>query len=88
MATVSVRNVWKEYGAQVVLENVRLEIADHEFVTIIGASGCGKTTFLKMLLGMEQPDARADPHRRRAHPSRARSGSRRGVPALLVVSRT
>lgn len=55
MATVSVRNVWKEYGAQVVLENVRLEIADHEFVTIIGASGCGKTTFLKMLLGMEQP---------------------------------
>lgn len=55
MATVSVHNVWKEYGGQVVLENVRLEIADHEFVTIIGASGCGKTTFLKMLLGMEQP---------------------------------
>jgi len=55
MATVSVRHVWKEYGAQVVLENVRLEIADHEFVTIVGASGCGKTTFLKMLLGMEQP---------------------------------
>jgi NitT/TauT family transport system ATP-binding protein len=55
MATVSVRHVWKEYGAQVVLENLRLEIADHEFVTIVGASGCGKTTFLKMLLGMEQP---------------------------------
>ena len=55
MATVSVRNVWKEYGPQVVLENLRLEIAEHEFVTIIGASGCGKTTFLKMLLGMEQP---------------------------------
>jgi len=55
MATVSIRNVWKEYGEQVVLENVRLEIADHEFVTIVGASGCGKTTFLKMLLGMEQP---------------------------------
>ncbi len=55
MATVTVRNVWKEYGATVVLENVRLTIADHEFVTIVGASGCGKTTFLKMLLGMEQP---------------------------------
>ena len=55
MATVSVRNVWKEYGSQVVLENLRLEIAEHEFVTIIGASGCGKTTFLKMLIGMEQP---------------------------------
>ena len=55
MATVSIRNVWKEYGAQVVLENLRLEIADHEFVTIVGASGCGKTTFLKMLIGMEHP---------------------------------
>ena len=55
MAAVSVRNVWKEYGSTVVLENVRLEIADHEFVTIVGASGCGKTTFLKMLLGMEEP---------------------------------
>jgi len=55
MASVSVRNVWKEYGTHVVLENLRLEISDHEFVTIIGASGCGKTTFLKMLIGMEQP---------------------------------
>jgi NitT/TauT family transport system ATP-binding protein len=55
MATVSVRNVWKSYGDQVVLENLRLEVADHEFVTIVGASGCGKTTFLKMLLGIEQP---------------------------------
>jgi NitT/TauT family transport system ATP-binding protein len=55
MATVSVRNVWKKYGAHVVLENLRLEVADNEFVTIVGASGCGKTTFLRMLLGTEQP---------------------------------
>jgi len=55
MATVSVRHVWKEFGAQVVLENLQLEIGDHEFVTIVGASGCGKTTFLRMLLGVEQP---------------------------------
>lgn len=53
--TVSVRHLWKEYGAQVVLENLNLEIRDHEFVTIVGASGCGKTTFLRMLLGMERP---------------------------------
>ncbi len=85
MATVSVRNVWKEYGEQVVLENLNLEVADHEFVTIVGASGCGKTTFLKMLLGIEQPDARPDPDRRRADPPRAGSGSRHRVPALLAV---
>jgi NitT/TauT family transport system ATP-binding protein len=55
MATVSVQNVWKQYGAHVVLENLRMEVADNEFVTIVGASGCGKTTFLRMLLGTEQP---------------------------------
>ena len=50
-----VKHLWKEYGNQVVLENVNLHIRDHEFVTIVGASGCGKTTFLKMLLGVESP---------------------------------
>mgnify|MGYP001039494304 FL=1 len=55
MAEVKIRRLWKEYGAQVVLENLNLTIADGEFVTIVGASGCGKTTFLKMLLGVEKP---------------------------------
>ena len=55
MASVTVRRLWKEYGQQVVLENVNLTVADGEFVTIVGASGCGKTTFLRMLLGVEKP---------------------------------
>lgn len=55
MATLTVKRLWKEYGNQVVLENINLTVADHEFVTIVGASGSGKTTFLKMLLGIEQP---------------------------------
>jgi NitT/TauT family transport system ATP-binding protein len=55
MARVTARGIWKEYGAHVVLENVNLEVAGHELVTIVGASGCGKTTFLKMLLGIETP---------------------------------
>ena len=55
MAAVTVKRLWKEYGQQVVLENLNLTIADHEFVTIVGASGCGKTTFLRMLLGVEKP---------------------------------
>jgi NitT/TauT family transport system ATP-binding protein len=55
MTQVTVRHLWKEYDDQVVLENVNLHVDDHEFVTIVGASGCGKTTFLKMLLGIESP---------------------------------
>ena len=55
MAAVTVKRLWKEFGTQVVLENLNLTIADHEFVTIVGASGCGKTTFLRMLLGIDQP---------------------------------
>jgi NitT/TauT family transport system ATP-binding protein len=52
---VTVKRLWKEFGSQVVLENVNFHIGDHEFVTIVGASGCGKSTFLKMLLGVETP---------------------------------
>ena len=55
MTQLTVRGLWKEYDNQVVLENVNLEIGDHEFVTVIGASGCGKTTFLRLLLGVETP---------------------------------
>jgi NitT/TauT family transport system ATP-binding protein len=55
MTQITVRRLWKEYAAQVVLENVNLHVGDHEFVTIVGASGCGKTTFLRMLLGVETP---------------------------------
>jgi len=52
---VTVKHLWKEFDGHVVLENVNLTVDDHEFVTIVGASGCGKTTFLKMLLGIEAP---------------------------------
>jgi NitT/TauT family transport system ATP-binding protein len=55
LTRLTVKGLWKEYDEQVVLENVNLDIGDHEFVTIIGASGCGKTTFLRMLLGIETP---------------------------------
>lgn len=55
MTTLSARHLYKRYGSQLVLENLNLEIKNNEFVTIVGASGCGKTTFLRMLLGEESP---------------------------------
>ena len=55
MSFISIKHLWKEYGNRVVLENISLDIAQGEFVSIVGASGCGKTTFFKMLLGEEKP---------------------------------
>lgn len=52
---IEVQGLWKEYGDQVVIENLNLRFAPGEFVTVVGASGCGKTTFLRILLGMERP---------------------------------
>ncbi|WP_165855552.1 ABC transporter ATP-binding protein [Marinobacter sp. JSM 1782161] len=54
-AFITVNKLWKEYGHQVVLENLTLSIGEGEFCTLVGASGCGKSTFLKMLLGQEHP---------------------------------
>lgn len=50
---ISARNLWKEYGETVVLEGINIDVKEGEFVTLVGASGCGKSTFLKMLLGIE-----------------------------------
>jgi len=55
MSKIEFINVWKEYGPVVVLENLSLSVDTGEFCTVVGASGCGKTTFLRMLLGEERP---------------------------------
>jgi len=56
MSLISVRDVTKEYGEVRVLERVNLEIEQGDFCAVVGASGCGKTTFLRMLLSQEFPD--------------------------------
>ena len=53
MSFLSVKNVWKSYGDNQVLERLKLTVEQGEFVSMVGASGCGKSTFLKMLLGSE-----------------------------------
>lgn len=55
MSAISIRNVWKEFGDQIVLEQISLDIAPRSFVALVGPSGCGKTTLLRMLLGEERP---------------------------------
>ncbi|MES9941063.1 MAG: ABC transporter ATP-binding protein [Candidatus Thiodiazotropha sp. 6PLUC1] len=52
---IQVKNLWKQYGDNIVLERLNISVNEGEFVTLVGASGCGKSTFLNMLLGTEQP---------------------------------
>src|SRR5256714_5550988 len=52
-ALLSIRNVAKAFGRNTVLRNVSLEIAEGEFLTILGESGSGKTTLLRIIAGFE-----------------------------------
>jgi putative spermidine/putrescine transport system ATP-binding protein len=56
-AFVSVRNLEKRYGAVRVLKGVSLDIKRNEFVSLLGHSGCGKTTTLRIVLGFLKADS-------------------------------
>jgi NitT/TauT family transport system ATP-binding protein len=53
MSYLEIRNVWKTYEENVILEKLNFSIQKGEFCTLIGPSGCGKSTFLRMLLGQD-----------------------------------
>jgi len=55
MSFITINNIWQEYGDHVVLERLNLQINEGEFCSMVGASGCGKSTFLRLLLGQEKP---------------------------------
>ncbi|MCB9507535.1 MAG: sn-glycerol-3-phosphate ABC transporter ATP-binding protein UgpC [Myxococcales bacterium] len=57
MASVSLSGVHKRFGDTHVVRGVDLDIADGEFLVLVGSSGCGKSTLLRMLAGLEQPSS-------------------------------
>ena len=54
MASLGIHNIRKTYGKNVeVLKGISLDIADGEFLILVGGSGCGKSTLLNMIAGLE-----------------------------------
>lgn len=53
MKGISIQSVTKHYGAVQVLNDIELEFDRGEFVVFLGGSGCGKSTMLRMIAGLE-----------------------------------
>src|ERR1700677_533513 len=54
---LSIRHVAKHFGKNAVLRDISLEVAEGEFLTILGESGSGKTTLLRIIAGFEKPSS-------------------------------
>lgn len=54
---LDVRNVRKTYGSDIILDNVSTTVETGDVIAVIGSSGCGKSTFLRILNGLERPTA-------------------------------
>lgn len=52
---IKLHGITKRFGTSTVLHDINLEIGQGEFFSLLGASGCGKTTLLRILAGIEQP---------------------------------
>ena len=53
---LQLRNIKKSFGSTSVLKGIDLDVAQGEFITLLGASGCGKTTIIRIIAGLETPD--------------------------------
>ena len=59
-AAVTVLGVSKRFGEAVVLDNIDFSVDEDEIVVLLGASGSGKTTILRIIAGLEMPDSGTD----------------------------
>jgi len=55
MSFVTVTDIFQSYGPRPIIERVNTTVEEGEFISIVGASGCGKSTFLRLLLAQERP---------------------------------
>ena len=57
MEMIRLEHVTKSFGRYKALDDVSLVVEEGEFLTVIGRSGCGKTTMLRMINGLQKPDS-------------------------------
>jgi putative spermidine/putrescine transport system ATP-binding protein len=57
MSFLAISHLEKSFGASRVVKDFNLSVAKGEFISLLGASGCGKTTVLRMIAGFERPSA-------------------------------
>jgi len=54
---LEIKNLCKTFDGKEILKNISFNVYDGEFLSILGASGCGKTTLLRILIGIEDADS-------------------------------
>ena len=57
MTSLTIENVYKQFGQTKILQDISLDLADGEFLVLVGPSGCGKSTLMNIVAGLEEPSA-------------------------------
>jgi NitT/TauT family transport system ATP-binding protein len=88
-AGITVRGLTRTFrsnqGDTTALEDVELTVGEGEFLCVVGPSGCGKTTLLKILAGLEQPDAGEATYHVEGSPRQAMVFQEQGVFPWMTV---
>lgn len=56
-SAIDIRQVWFSYGGLTVLQDISLQVPDHEFLGVVGPNAGGKSTLLKIMLGLLEPSS-------------------------------
>lgn len=57
MSALTIQNLRKSFGSHVALSDISIDVASGEFICLLGGSGCGKTTLLRLIAGLETHDS-------------------------------